>query len=1289
MRFDRLNNVTGWAVWALATVVYFLTVEPTASFWDCGEFIASAYKLEVGHPPGAPFFMLLARFLMIPMSPESAAMAANGLSVLSSSFTILFLFWSITHLAKRLSGQDQPEGGSAVAVLGAGVVGALAYTFSDSFWFSAVEGEVYALSSLFTALVFWAILKWENVADQPGSAKWIILIAYLMGLSIGVHLLNLLAIPAIALVYFYRNYEFSWKGLILTGVVAIVLLGFVQEALIKGAVQLAGSFELFFVNDLGMPFNTGALVYLALLVGALVALIVFSHRKGWWAVNTLTLGMAMVLLGYSSFATIMIRSAANPPMDENDPENLFSLVRYLSREQYGSTPLLVGPYWDSPSKIEKPLLDGDPTWIKSFSVKKKRGPKVQRIKSFKGLYAANAFVELNPDENYFVVEEYVDSGEKRKTRQNYHPDFQMLFPRLHGSGQGSSPRHVEQYKKWSNYKGVNFPALFPTLEPNLDLTREEFILYVSNLILDRSKSVTQLEADLVKLFRQYDKQFGKTFQLKSKEVILILNETGRFEPYPIRTEDNVSNLAAYFARILGENIESGQEYVRRLEDAVSRQEKELGRLTDIYNYTGKSQDRLKAKQSQNAFLQTKEKLMPSQMENLSFFARYQVNWMYLRYFCWNFVGKQNDVQGHGGILDGNWLSGIDFIDAERLGNRNFLTTEMKTNRGRNRFYFLPLILGLLGVVIQVVRDPKGASVVAMLFIMTGVAIVVYLNQIPLQPRERDYAYVGSFYAFAIWVGLSVMGMYEMTCRGSIKNQLRRLSLPLVIGIVLFLMEILSGNSHSLSFTVLFISIVAAGICTLSWLIGRATINKSAKAGLIVAIATTVPIVMAAEGWDDHNRARRKTGVDMAKNYLNSLAPNAIIFTNGDNDTFPLWYAQEVEGIRTDVRVCNLSLLNTDWYIDQMRRRAYQSAPLPIVMEEEKYRQGTRDYLLLQPSGTPVDLKQAIDFSLNDDNIRQFPGQKGIFSLPSKTFSLPVDTGKVLAAGLLSDDEKSMLLDTLVWTYNGGNYLMKNHYAALNIIANNNWDRPIYFAVTMGEKESFGLQNYFRREGLAYRLVPLEYEEGKTKGDFGGLSTDIMFENVMEKWEWGNMDDTVRGIYMDENNRRMASNLRMQMSALASELLNQGDARRSLEVLEKILGAMPDSNVPFEEQNGYVMVPAALTFLELSSPKSLGTGPQSLAEAQRTEARVMAMALVDDLVRIQEEWVDFIVSLDPKYYFQVERQLSIAFQIVREIEKVMREFHPNSNELMDIGKRLSAMEQSVRAFEAEEGGVIVQ
>ena len=444
-----------------------------------------------------------------------------------------------------------------------------------------------------------------------------------------------------------------------------------------------------------------------------------------------------------------------------------------------------------------------------------------------------------------------------------------------------------------------------------------------------------------------------------------------------------------------------------------------------------------------------EELMPTQGENLRFFADYQMGWMYFRYFFWNFIGKQNDVQGHGDFLDGNWLSGVDFIDAQRLGNRDALTGEMMDNRGWNRFFYLPLILGLIGLAFQAVRDPKGASVVGLLFLMTGIAIVVYLNQTPLQPRERDYAYVGSFYAFAMWIGLGVMALFQAARESDMKAQMQGLALPLVAGVVFFLLESMTGGSHSLSYSVLFMGVVTALLYGVSWGLGKASMGEPVRAGVVVALAAIVPFIMASEGWDDHSRARRRTGVDMAKNYLNSLAPNAIIFTNGDNDTFPLWYAQEVEGIRTDVRVCNLSLLNTDWYIDQMRRRAYESAPLPIMMDEEKYRQGTRDVVLVERSSEPMDLKEAIDYTLVDENLQKFPGQKGYFSLPSSTFRIPVDSAAVLRSGLVGEEEARYLVDAVEWTLSNGSgntppYITKNHYAALNMIANNAWERPIYF-----------------------------------------------------------------------------------------------------------------------------------------------------------------------------------------------------------------------------------------------------
>jgi hypothetical protein len=1278
MRFDRLNNLTGWAVWALATVVYFLTVEPTASFWDCGEFIASAYKLEVGHPPGAPFFMLLARFLMIPMSPESAALAANGLSVLSSSFTILFLFWSVTHLAKRLSGEREPEGGTALAILGAGAVGALAYAFSDSFWFSAVEGEVYALSSLFTALVFWAILKWENVADQPGSAKWIILIAYLMGLSIGVHLLNLLAIPAIALVYFYRNHEFSWKGLVLTGIVAVLLLGFVQEALIKGAVQLAGSFELFFVNDLGMPFNSGALVYLTLLVGGIVALVVVSQRKGWWAVNTLTLGMAMVLLGYSSFATIMIRSAANPPMDENDPENLFALLSYLSREQYGDRPLLTGQFWDTPTSLDKPYLDGEPAWVKSYSVTQKRGPVNRRVKSFKGEYAAEQFVQANPDEKYFIVEEYVDSGEKRGSKPNYNPDFTMVFPRMYSS----TGSHIPEYKKWSNYKGFNSPTYYTSPLVEVGMTRPEFLSHIESDLLGGRMERAELDRVLRRLFADYGQRFDTNFELQSKDVLLVRNpETGQMNSAPLSNPEFRSQLARYIVDQLDQGLENGKGYVQRLERTKRQQEDDLRRLTQRANQSRNQEDIRRALQAEGRLNNTLEELVPTQGENLRFFTDYQMGWMYFRYFFWNFIGKQNDTQGHGDFIDGNWLSGVDFIDAERLGNRSTLTQEMRDNRGWNRFFYLPLILGLIGLAFQAFRDPKGASVVGLLFLMTGLAIVVYLNQTPLQPRERDYAYVGSFYAFAMWIGLGVMALFEASRRPDVKAHMQGLALPLVAGVVFFVMETLSGGSHALSYSVLFMGVVAAVMYAVSWALGKSSMSDSVRAGVVVGLCAVVPLLLASEGWDDHSRARRRTGVDMAKNYLNSLAPNAIIFTNGDNDTFPLWYAQEVEGIRTDVRVCNLSLLNTDWYIDQMRRRAYHSAPLPILMDEEKYRQGTRDVVLVDRNSTPMNLKQAMEYTLDDENLQAFPGQKGYYNLPANTFRIPVDSAAVLQSGLVSPEEAKYLVDAVEWTLTNGSgstptYITKNHYAALNMIANNNWERPIYFAVTTGPESYLGLQDHFRLEGLAYRLVPLKYPKNENPNILGAIGTDIMYENVMDKWEWGGMDDVENGIYMDENNRRMVTNVRLQMSNLAETLLKEKDPQRALAVLDELLRGTPKENVPFSR----VMMPVAESYLQLAGDPAVAPNAASLSADDREHAWEMAQEVTDHFMAMQEDQVAYLTSLEPEFYFAAEREIQFALQVGDRLVRVMKYFHAGSEEVKTLEGRLTDMEAAVEAYE---------
>ena len=571
--------------------------------------------------------------------------------------------------------------------------------------------------------------------------------------------------------------------------------------------------------------------------------------------------------------------------------------------------------------------------------------------------------------------------------------------------------------------------------------------------------------------------------------------------------------------------------------------------------------------------------------------------------------------------------------------------------------------------------------VGLLFLMTGLAIVVYLNQTPLQPRERDYAYVGSFYAFAMWIGLGVMALFEAARRPEVKAHMQGLALPLVAGVVFFVMETLAGGSHALSFSVLFMGIVAAALYAISWALGKTSIGEPVRAGVVVALTAIVPLIMASEGWDDHSRARRRTGVDMAKNYLNSLAPNAIIFTNGDNDTFPLWYAQEVEGIRTDVRVCNLSLLNTDWYIDQMRRRAYESAPLPIMMDEEKYRQGTRDVVLVERKSQPVDLLEAMALTLDDANLQQFPGQKGYFSLPSNTFRIPVDSAAVLKSGLVSEEEVPYLVDAVEWTLSNGSgttpsYITKNHYAALNMIANNKWERPIYFAVTTGPESYLGLQEHFRLEGLAYRLVPLKYPKNENPNILGSIGTDIMYENVMDKWVWGNMDDVEHGIYMDENNRRMVTNVRLQMSNLAETLLKEKDPVRALAVLDQLVKAMPKENVPYSR----VMMPVAESYLQLAGDENVAPNTVGLSDEDRAHAWDMAQEVTNHFMRMQEEQVAYITSLDAEYYLAAERDLQFALQIGDRLVRVMKYFHADAPEAKALEGRLTEMEAVVETYE---------
>ncbi|MFH2094934.1 MAG: DUF2723 domain-containing protein [Bacteroidota bacterium] len=938
--FKLINNVVGWLVFIVASIVYIMTIEPTVSFWDCGEFIATAYKMEVGHTPGAPLFMILARFFsLFAGSAENVSVLVNVMSALASSFTILFLFWTITHLAKKiiLNGDSEFSIGKVVAVMGSGIVGALAYTFSDTFWFSAVEGEVYATSSLFTAAVFWAIMKWENVAHEKHANRWLILIAYLMGLSIGIHLLNLLAIPAIVFVYYYKKYKPSTSGFIYASLISVIILGVIQWGIIPGVVKLAATSELLFVNSFGMPYNSGLIIYLVLLVGLVVFGIYYTAKKGKVILNTIILCFAVIMIGYSSFSMIVIRSLANPPMDENNPENVFALLDYLNREQYGDRPLFTGHYFNAPVTGEK---EGKKNYIKK-------------------------------DGKYIVS--------TRDPEYEYDEKFSSFFPRMWSS---SSKSHIDAYMSWGGIK----------------------------------------ESDL----------------------------------YDVRRDEN------------GETV---------------------------YN-----------KEGQVVYDRSAPKRGPTFGQNMRYFISYQVWHMYFRYFMWNFSGRQNDIQGHGSVIHGNWLSGINFIDENRLGPQDNLPASMKNSKARNIYYMLPLLLGMIGLFYHLNKKSKDFFVVLLLFILTGIAIVIYLNQYPYQPRERDYAYAGSFYAFAIWIGIGVLALYELLSK----------KIP-------------------------------------------ATISA---AGATVACFVAVPLLMGYENWDDHDRSGRFTARDFAKNYLESCAPNAILFTNGDNDTFPLWYAQEVEGIRTDVRVCNLSLLNTDWYIDQMKRKAYDSDAVPFSLTPDQYVKGKRDYVPIfeNPKLTGfTDIGNIMEFLASDDPRTKIKTQSGddLDYIPTKQIAIPVDSALVVSNGTLRPVDAAAVLKSINWTLNK-KYILKSELMILDLLATNKWKRPVYFAITVGSDSYMKLENYFQLEGLAYRLVPMNAKSHD--GQTGRIASDIMYDNLMNKFVWGNIQDP--DVYLDENNLRMTMNLRNNFARLADQLLFEGKRDSAVAVLDRCMEVMPKETVPY-------------------------------------------------------------------------------------------------------------------------------
>ena len=1106
-QFRLVDNVLGWLAFFFAAFVYCSTIEPTASFWDCPEFITTGYKLEIGHPPGAPFFMLTANlFSQFASEPSQVAMMVNMMSALLSATCILFLFWSITHLVRRLLIDKWEEMTLAKMIMieASGIVGALIYTFSDTFWFSAVEGEVYAYSSAFTAVVFWLILKWEDQADEPHSDRWLVLIAYMTGLSIGVHLLNLLCVPAIGLVYYYRRFpNANLKGSLVALGISVVILAAVLYGVVPGIITVGGWFELFFVNTLGMPFNTGEIIYIILLVATVIWAVYETQTQkhsltvqnvafllavgmlgipfygwGWtafiigivvlaalWFVlkmtreklplisarakNTTLLCMLMLMIGYSTYALIVIRSSANPPMDQNSPEDIFTLGDYLGREQYGNRPLFYGPAYTSQVAL---TVEGN----MCRPVMSKGKPVYQRKEK----------ASADEKDSYFIV----------RTKDEYKYAQNMLFPRMYDAA------HAGAYESWmGGVDGTEVP---------------------------------------------YDR-CGEPMMIK----------------------------------------------------------------------------------------------VPSQLENIRFFLSYQCNFMYWRYFMWNFAGRQNDIQGNGELEHGNWITGFSFIDDARLGNQNMLPDDLKENKGHNVFYCMPLILGLLGLFWQawytrkrkvgekLIDDPIGIRqfwVVFFLFFMTGLAIVVYLNQTPMQPRERDYAYAGSFYAFAIWCGMGVAAIID-------------------------------------------------------WLNRKMKKENLILAGLVSLVCLLVPIQMASQTWDDHDRSGRYCCRDFGQNYLMTLqeSGNPIIFTNGDNDTFPLWYNQDTESVRTDARVCNLSYLQTDWYIDQMRRPAYDSPSVPITWSRLEYCAGTNEYVSVDPS-----LKQQV-LQLYKEQPMEAAAQFGeepfelknilknwvrtknseLHVIPTDTVYVTIDKEAVRKSGMMMAADS--IPDRMVISLKGKSALYKGDLMMLEMIAQCNWTRPIYVATTVGSENYMNLGEHFVQEGLANRITPFRTHYTNERGDLVPMEgtkqfdTEKTYDNMMNKYKYGGIDKP--GIYLDETVMRMCYTHRRLMSMLAVNLLDEGKTDKVKAVLAKAEKEIPAYNVPHDYQSGSL----------------------DLARAYAgTDQNKKAQELIDALWKKSSQYIQWYCSLDGTRFASSQRECMINLYIMNQLLNLQDQVDAKKSEQME-------------------------
>lgn len=1166
MNYKKINNLTGWFVFLIASAVYLLTMEETTSLWDCGEYITTANKLEVGHPPGAPFWMMLGRLFSAFSSPENAAMMVNAMSALSSSFTILFMFWTITMLVKKmvLKSAETLTQSNVFAIMGAGIVGGLVYTFSDSFWFSAVEGEVYAMSSLFTAIVFWAILKWEVEVDEHdekvalgkgfrGSPdRWIVFIAYMIGLSIGVHLLNLLAIPAIGFVIYFKKYKVEPLTFILTGVGSIVTLGIVQSVLIPKSVSLADWFERLFVNSLGMPFNTGFYIFVILVVVGLGYGLYATAKNGKAMWNTVILSITVLLIGYSSFVMIPVRSAANTPLDENNPESLASLVSYLNRDQYGAWPILKGQYWNTPSYggCESEKLDAPKSnFMKVYAIKGK--PVNTKVTAQEALKIKNQLYFLGITLNMKSVKGQANT-------------IQLSIPE-------------KEFSFMNEWEKDNF--LSEVAKVNQTLNKEKLAF---NL---------QFEEEVaLKYINTYEGRVGdKKFVSEFTTMFPRMYRQGHGDKYIAWSgyEGNQSKPLPPDPRIPIQGVRDREQQYQFL--ISNGHEKEAGIIAEDGIY------------------------MPTMGENISYMFKYQFGWMYWRYFMWNFSGRQTDIQGNGvspgstEILEGNWISGVDFIDEARIGSQQNLPVYLSENKGRNVYYMLPLILALIGFIFHLIKTPKDWFTVLLLFLLTGLAIVIYLNQKPNEPRERDYAFAASFYAFAIWSGVGVYALYQMASKASFKN----LNTSLVyvgVGGTLIMLALITDL-----YSVIYVAVISAILIGSMFLLGKVSANRSLHAGIITIFTLAVPILMAAENWDDHDRSNRTTARDLAYNYLASCDKNenggAILFTNGDNDTFPLWYIQEVEGVRTDVRVANMSLLSTDWHINQMKRQAYDSKGLPIKMQEFSYRSGTRDYVIIDGDKAKdkwVSAQEAMAFILDDTHKKHydFSCQEESYTIYKNVY-IEVDKDAAIANGILKEEDRERALDTIKWTLSGQT-LYKADLAVLDMLANYKWDRPIYFASLAGMQANRGLKPYMESEGLTYKLTPINH------GVNGGTNSTKMYELMMDEvngFKWGNMKG--KGVYVDYYTMRMVYGIRVQMMFLVNDLISKGENKKAIEILDKVFEEMPIENN---------QVPADDICIRLC------------ASYYQAGAKEKGDALAKQLAQLELDEVKFYLSLDRDLFF---------------------------------------------------------